>query len=128
VFDEFAHVIAENQQEFPQYYENPGWHSHDAEEIQKYAHATIAEAVKDLEAKGWAKESIKVIGVTNQRETTVAWSRSTGKPLCRAIVWTDSRTKNVVAHYENKLETVGIEVEPGVFKKGKEGVEALRAL
>lgn len=68
------------------------------------------------------------IGITNQRETTVAWSRRTGKPLCHAIVWTDSRTKNTVAHYEHKLQTVGIEVEPGVFKKGAEGVEALRSM
>lgn len=65
-------------------------------------------------------------GITNQRETTVAWSRKTGKPLCKAIVWTDSRTKNVVAHFEHKLKEVGIQVSPGVWKKGQEGVDALR--
>ena len=65
-------------------------------------------------------------GITNQRETTVAWSRKTGKPLCKAIVWTDSRTKNTVAHYEHKLQTVGIEVTPGVWKKDEEGTAALR--
>ena len=67
-------------------------------------------------------------GITNQRESAVAWSRATGKPLCRLIVWDDSRTKNTVAHFEHKLQTVGIEVEPGLFKKEKEGVEALRKL
>lgn len=66
------------------------------------------------------------VGVTNQRETAVAWSRKTGKPLCKAIVWTDSRTKNVVAHYENKLQETGIQVSPGVWVKGEEGVDALR--
>ena len=65
-------------------------------------------------------------GITNQRETTVAWSRSSGKPLCKAIVWDDSRTKNTVAHFEHKLEVIGIETSPGVFKKGKEGIEHLR--
>jgi glycerol kinase len=67
-------------------------------------------------------------GITNQRETTVAWSKKTGKPLCKAIVWDDGRTKNVVAHYEHVLKETGIEVEPGVFKKGEEGVKALREL
>lgn len=67
-------------------------------------------------------------GITNQRETAVVWSRKTGKPLCRAIVWDDSRTKNTVAHFEHKLENIGIEVQPGTFKKGKEGVQALKEL
>ena len=67
-------------------------------------------------------------GITNQRESAVAWSRKTGKPLCRLIVWDDARTKNTVAHFEHKLKSVGIEAEPGVFKKGDEGVEALRQL
>jgi glycerol kinase len=48
----------------------------------------------------------------------VAWSRKTGKPLCKAIVWTDSRTKNLVAHFEHKLKSVGIETKPGEFSKG----------
>jgi len=65
-------------------------------------------------------------GITNQRETTVAWSRKTGKPLCRAVVWADSRTKHTVAHYEAKLRNTGIQVSPGVWKKGDEGIDALR--
>jgi glycerol kinase len=67
-------------------------------------------------------------GITNQRETTVAWSRKTGKPLCKAIVWADSRTKNTVAHFEHKLQQTGIQVKPGEWKKGKDGVEALREM
>ena len=46
--------------------------------------------------------------------------------MCKAIVWTDSRTKNVVTHFEHKLEQVGIQVSPGVWKKGQEGIDALR--
>ena len=51
------------------------------------------------------------IGVTNQRETTVAWSRKTGKSLARAIVWDCSRTRGIVMHFENLLESWGIEVD-----------------
>ncbi|KAF5392691.1 hypothetical protein D9757_001000 [Collybiopsis confluens] len=145
IFDQYANIIAQDQQEFPQYYPNPGWHDHDPEEIQQTADQCIKNAMKELEKAGWAKQSVKVIGellgsaladgkvlhryasgITNQRETTVAWSRKSGKPLCKAIVWTDSRTKNIVAHYEKKLNETGIEVKPGEWIKGKEGVDALR--
>jgi hypothetical protein len=67
-----------------------------------------------------------LIGITNQRETTVAWSRKTGKPLCKAIVWTDSRTKNTVAHFEQKLKTTGIQISPGVWNKEQSGIDTLR--
>ncbi|KAK0189082.1 glycerol kinase [Armillaria mellea] len=126
IFDQYANVVAQHQLEFPQYYLHPGWHDHDPLEIQEYSNRCIEEAVKTLEANGWAKESVKVIGITNQRETTVAWHKTTGHPLCNAIVWDDSRTKNVVTHFQQKLETVGLQVEPGVWKKREEGVETLR--
>lgn len=128
IFDEFANVVAEHQAEFPQYYPQPGWHEHDAEEIAQTAEECITKAVEALEAKGHSKNSIKAIGITNQRETTVAWSKKTGKPLCRAIVWTDSRNKGEVSHYERKLREEGIKLEDGTTKKGKEGIEALRDL
>ncbi|KAL9713450.1 Glycerol kinase, partial [Leucoagaricus gongylophorus] len=126
IFNEYADIVAQHQLEFPQYYPHPGWHEHDVDEIQRHAETCIEEAVQKLERAGWAKECVKVVGITNQRETTVAWSRKTGKPLCKAIVWTDSRTKNVVTHFEHKLEQVGIQVSPGVWKKGQEGIDVLR--
>lgn len=128
VFDQYANIIAQHQLEFPQYYPAPGWHEHDANEIQQVSNECIAEACRKLEEAQWAKESIRVIGVTNQRETTVVWSRSTGRPLRRAIVWTDSRTKNIVAHFEKILAATGIEIETGQFRKGVDGVEALREI
>ena len=67
------------------------------------------------------------IGVTNQRETTVVWSRRTGKPLSRAIVWDDSRTRGVVAHYEHLLKTQGISVN-GQVRSGVDGAEGLKEL
>ncbi|KAL0579415.1 Glycerol kinase [Marasmius crinis-equi] len=127
IFDKLANVVAEHQLEFPQYYPQPGWHEHNAREIQDIAETCIEEAVNALEAKGYSKDSVKAIGITNQRETTVAWSRKTGLALCKAIVWTDSRTKNTVVHFQKKLEETGIEVD-GQFKKGEEGIDALRGI
>ncbi|GBE86240.1 Glycerol kinase [Sparassis crispa] len=128
IFDKYANIVAEYQIEYPQYYPEPGWHEQDADEIIESCDTCITEACKALESAGWSKDSVKVIGITNQRETAVAWSRKTGKPLTRAIVWDDSRTKNSVVHFEHKLATVGLEVKPGVFKKGEEGVQALKEI
>ncbi|KAH9951162.1 glycerol kinase [Amylocystis lapponica] len=126
IFDKYANIVAQHQLEYPQYYPEPGWHEQDADELIHSCEVCISEACTALESVGWAKESVKVIGITNQRETVVAWSRETGKPLCRAIVWTDSRTKHTVARLEQKLKSVGIEVQPGTFKKGEEGIQTLK--
>ncbi len=72
--------------EFTQYFPQPGWVEHDALEIWEAAKATINDVLNRLDALPVA------IGITNQRETAVAWSRSTGTPLHRAIVWQDRRT------------------------------------
>ncbi|MEI7753308.1 MAG: glycerol kinase GlpK [Actinomycetota bacterium] len=72
--------------EFTQYFPQPGWVEHDALEIWQAAKETINDVLSRLDALPVA------IGITNQRETTVAWSRATGTPLHRAIVWQDRRT------------------------------------
>ena len=77
--------------EFPQYFPQPGWVEHDATEILDAVHATLAEVRGRLPSGS----SVAAIGITNQRETVVAWSRSTGKPLHRALVWQDRRTADV---------------------------------
>jgi len=58
------------------------------------------------------------LGITNQRETTLCWSRSTGEPLCNAIVWDDARTGGVVRAFEKKLEEEGLEVEEDEIVNG----------
>jgi len=127
IFDKHANIVALSQREFPQYYPNPGWHEHDATEIQEMCDKVMEEAVAKLEEAGYTRSSVKVIGVTNQRETTVVWSRTTGKPLSRAIVWDDSRTRDVVAHYSRILKTEGIEVG-GRVRSGADGAQALKEL
>ena len=72
--------------EFTQYFPQPGWVEHDAAEIWQAAKATLNAVINQLPAPPTA------IGITNQRETAVAWSRSSGEPLHRAIVWQDRRT------------------------------------
>src|SRR5258708_337445 len=125
LFDSFANIVASHQLEFSQYYPHPGWHEHDPNEILAVSEACIAGAVRSLEEeKRYDRSSVKVIGITNQRETTVAWSRKTGKPLCRAIVWTDNRNKGEVSMYEMKLVWEGIEIQGKIYK-GEEAVDAL---
>ena len=72
--------------EFTQYFPQPGWVEHDAEEIWEAARGTLNDVLGRLDVEPVA------IGITNQRETAVAWSRSTGMALHRAIVWQDRRT------------------------------------
>lgn len=69
-----------------------------------------------------------IAGITNQRETTVVWSRRTGRPLARAIVWADSRTKHTVSHLINALDSGGLNLEPGGAVTGKEAMNQLQAL
>jgi glycerol kinase len=73
--------------EFPQHFPRPGWVEHDADDIWTAVLATLTQVVDDLDG-----ETVVAIGITNQRETTVVWDRSTGRPLHRAIVWQDRRT------------------------------------
>src|SRR6478735_4739934 len=76
------------QRELTQHYPRPGWVEHDANEIW---HRTFECALAMVALAGGA-ERVAAIGVTNQRETVVAWDRSTGEPLSRALVWQDRRT------------------------------------
>jgi glycerol kinase len=73
--------------EFTQHFPKPGWVEHDATEIWTAVRATLGEVLDQV-----GVGSVAGIGITNQRETVVAWDRSTGKPYGRAIVWQDRRT------------------------------------
>jgi glycerol kinase len=75
--------------EFPQHFPRPGWVEHDAADIWSAVQETLADLVDQLDQVG---QTVAAVGITNQRETAVAWSRATGKPLARAIVWQDRRT------------------------------------
>ncbi len=84
--DHAGATLGSAYREFPQYFPQPGWVEHDAEAIWAAVSATLAEVLAGREL------SLAAIGITNQRETVVAWSRVTGRPLAPAIVWQDRRT------------------------------------
>lgn len=86
VFDRDGRVVALAQKEFHQHFPQPGWVEHDAREIWATQHAVALEAMEK------AGGTIEAIGITNQRETTVLWDRTTGEPVANAIVWQDRRT------------------------------------
>jgi glycerol kinase len=94
VFDRGGNTIAVAQREHRQIYPNPGWVEHDPLEIRDNTMAVIEEALRsaDLEATDLA-----AVGVTNQRETTLLWDRSTGLPVHNALVWQDTRVDPMVA-------------------------------
>ena len=83
-------VLGSAQKELTQYYPNPGWVEHDAAEIW----AKTLDCAQAMVAKAGGAEKIAAIGITNQRETVVAWDRQTGEPICPAIVWQDRRTED----------------------------------
>jgi glycerol kinase len=90
VLDEKLTILGKANQEFPQIYPRPGWVEHDPEEIWQVTSDVMAAALADA---GIRPAGVAAIGITNQRETTVLWDRSTGEPVHRAIVWQDRRTK-----------------------------------
>ena len=100
VFDKQGNIISVAQKEFKQIFPQPGWVEHDADEIWSTQFGTMAEAVAKANI---TMKQIAGIGITNQRETTVVWERSTGKPIYHAIVWQDRRT----AAYCDELKAAG---------------------
>jgi glycerol kinase len=89
IFDQESRVIGVGQQEFQQYFPADGWVEHDPEEIWRSVLSVIAEALSEAQLKA---TDITAIGITNQRETTIIWDRSTGETVYPAIVWQDRRT------------------------------------
>ncbi|MBR5995932.1 MAG: glycerol kinase, partial [Eubacteriaceae bacterium] len=96
IYDENLNTVAVSQKEFTQKFPKPSWVEHDAEEIFSSQLYTMKRC---LEKASLNAKDIAVIGITNQRETTVVWDRNTGKPVYNAIVWQCRRT----ADYCEKL-------------------------
>jgi glycerol kinase len=97
VVDDRARVVDVAYREITQYFPRPGWVEHDAVEIWDAVCATLAEVGGRLADAG---RTVAAIGLTNQRETLVAFDRASGRPLHRAIVWQDRRTADICAELE----------------------------
>src|SRR3981189_1971711 len=89
LFDHAGQIGEVAQKEFTQYYPHPGRVEHDAEEIWSSQYGVMAEV---MAKSSISTREIAAIGITNQRETTIVWDRTTGRPIHPAIVWQDRRT------------------------------------
>ena len=115
VFDADMRVRATAQQEFPQHFPQSGWVEHDPEDIW----TTVTSSVRGaIDRAGLTSADVAAIGITNQRETTLLWDRTTGAPLHRAIVWQDRRTAPLCARLKAEghepffTERTGLLVDP----------------
>ncbi len=114
IFDADARVIASHQLEHKQIFPNPGWVEHDGAEIWERTQEVIAGA---LDKAGIKAGELSAIGITNQRETTIAWDVKTGKPLHNALVWQDTRTAEFMdnlsdSHKELIIHRTGLAIAP----------------
>ena len=85
------------------------WHEHDPNELVSSVSECIDKAVADFESQGHSISQIKAVGITNQRETTCVWDIDTGEPLYNSIVWTDTRTGNIVRELKNREGADGLQ-------------------
>lgn len=111
LFNKESQMIAMASEEITQIYPNPGWVEHNANEIWVSVLTVMARVL--LQAKIKAKD-VHAIGITNQRETTVLWDKTTGQPVYNAIVWQSRQTSSIC----NKLNELGY----GPLFKSKTGL------
>lgn len=100
IFNHAGEPVGSHQLEHEQIYPKPGWVEHDAMEIWARTQDVIKGAMKN---GGLTAADIVAVGVTNQRETTVVWDKTTGKPLYNAIVWQDTRTDKICKELEGNV-------------------------
>ena len=103
--------VASAQHGLTQHYPAPGWVEHDAAEIWE---RTLL-AAREMVAKAGGADRIAAIGITNQRETVVAWDRETGEPLGNAIVWQDRRTADRCADLKEAGHEASIQAKTGLL-------------
>ena len=115
VYDREGRPRATAQREFPQHFPQPGWVEHDPLDIWQSQLAVAREA---LAQGGITAAQVAAIGIANQRETTLLWERSSGRPLHRAIVWQDRRSAGLCEELKAEgfdrviLERTGLESDP----------------
>ena len=92
LFDKKGTIKAAGQLEHEQIFPKAGWVEHDPQEIWQNIRKAVGHALSDAEIN---HHEVAAVGITNQRETTVVWDRTTGKPIYNAIVWQDTRTQKI---------------------------------
>jgi glycerol kinase len=115
VFDREGRIAGRADSEFEQHFPRPGWVEHDANEIWEVTRRVGAEAIA---AAGIDGAELEAIGITNQRETVVAWDPASGEPVHRALVWQDRRTAErcdqlrAAGHEPLVRERTGLTIDP----------------
>ena len=115
ILNELGQILAQKNIEFKQYYPENGWVEHDPVEILKTTTDAIKQVLAELKINA---QDVVVAGITNQRETIVAWDKLTGKPIYNAIVWQDRRTENYCNELKEKnlIDTIksktGLVIDP----------------
>lgn len=99
LFDKAGNICSMAQKEFRQFFPNPGWVEHDANEIWSTQLGVAVEAMNMINAKAG---DIAAIGITNQRETAIVWNKETGEPIYNAIVWQCRRTSDIADELKKK--------------------------
>ncbi len=113
IFDHAGAIVSVAQKEITQYYPQPGWVEHDPLELWS---VQLSVAVEAMNRAGIAANEIDAIGITNQRETTIVWDKTTGKPVYNAIVWqcrrTADRCKRIADKADLIREKTGLVLDP----------------
>ncbi|MFH1964315.1 MAG: glycerol kinase GlpK [Acidobacteriota bacterium] len=99
VFNPAGEEITKAQMEHEQILPQQGWVEHNPEEIIKNTYTVVEQALRKAGLQG---KDLNAIGITNQRETSLLWDRRTGKPVCNALVWQDTRTDKIISRIEKK--------------------------
>lgn len=114
LFNKKGEVVHTAQKEFTQFFPEPGWVEHDANEIWVSVQAVIATVLIESDTR---PEQIDSIGITNQRETTVIWDKKTGLPIYHALVWQSRQTSDIAdqliadGHEEMISKKTGLRVD-----------------
>ena len=114
IFNKNSEIVSVAQKEISQIYPNPGWVEHNPMEIWS---ALVSVAVEAMAKAGISAEQIEAIGITNQRETTIVWDKTTGLPVYNAIVWQCRRTTEycdkLAKEYEDMIKhKTGLVIDP----------------
>ncbi len=112
LFNREGQIAAIAQQEFTQHFPNDGWIEHDPDDLWESVVATCRQV---LEKAQIAASDVAGVGITNQRETTLLWDRSTGKPLYNAIVWQDRRTSEQCQSLRDQSHTETVQAKTGLL-------------
>ena len=111
LFNKRGEMCSVAQREFTQYFPQPGWVEHDADEIWA---SMLGVAVEAMNKIGASAEEIAAIGITNQRETAIVWDKNTGEPVCHAIVWQCRRTSEYCDSLKEKGFTEEFRAKTGL--------------